>query len=955
MSMFSRIKERIHLLYKKLDDIQLFRRIGITYQVFWNLFLVFIVFGIMSLFFVGGTAAGYFASLVKDEPLQNAEEMTTKIHNYEETSQVFFAGDTYMGELPTDLERHQVALDDISDYVKKAIVATEDEYFYEHEGVVPKAIMRATYQEFANASTQTGGSTLTQQLIKQQILSSEVSFDRKATEILLAMRLEHFMSKDDILEAYLNVVPFGRNASGNQIAGVQSAAIGIFGVDAKDLNLPQSAFIAGLPQSPFGYTPFQSDGEVKESIDPALNRMNTVLSRMHSEGYISDEEMQDALDYDIQGDFTDRTPPITEKYHYLTYEIMKRATPIIAEAKMEADDVNLDEMSDAKRAETIESYTSAAARDLSSSGYRIHTSINQDIYDGMQDAVNDDNLFGPEKEGENEEVGAVLQDNKTGAILGFVGGREEGNPDKQFNHATQANRPTGSTMKPLLGYAPAMEIGTVQPGLVIPDTPMKYKSNGKPINNFDRSHKGLQSVRKSLAQSRNVPAVRALNTVPHDVARQTLKDLGIPLADEGVPHESSVLGTVDMSVEENTNAYSTFGNGGKRVESYMIERIETADGESVFEHEAKETDVFSVETNYLTIDMMRDVLKPGGTASSVPGNLNFSADWAGKTGTTQYTRDSWFMATNPNVTLGVWIGYDSNHTISETVNGLRYGPRNQKIWANIANAAYSANSEIMAPSESFKQPEGVVSRKICSLTGTAPSKACEDADLVTTDLFNKKFLPNSKDDLKSERYVTINGKNYKARSQTPEEFTERGISISKDLFGVGDISSYLPDSINGVVGDQEAPDNGNTPGKVSGVSLDGSSLKWSKHDASDIVGYRIYRADNGSDDFKSVQAVKGNESTDFNVGGGKYAFYVTAVDSVGNESSASDIVKANDWKSKEDAEKEEEEKEKEKEKEEKEKEEAEQDDNDASDNDEDQDSDEDSNDDENSDEESNDD
>lgn len=395
MSMFSRLKERIHLLYKKLDDIQLFRKVGITYQVFWNLFLLFIIFGLMSLFFVGGTAAGYFASLVKDEPLQNAEEMTTKIHNYEETSQVFFAGDTYMGELPSDLERHEVALDDISDYVKQAIVATEDEYFYEHEGIVPKAIFRATYQEFANASTQTGGSTLTQQLIKQQILSSEVSFDRKATEILLAMRLEHFMSKEDILEAYLNVVPFGRNASGNQIAGVQSAATGIFGVDAKDLNLAQSAFIAGLPQSPFGYTPFTSTGEVKESIDPALNRMNTVLTRMNSEGYISDEEFQEALDYDIAGDFTDPIPPITEKYHYLTYEVMRRATPIVVEAKMKEDEVNLDEMSDAKRAETLDAYYQAASNDLSSNGYRIHTTINQDVYDEMQKAVKDDSLFGP--------------------------------------------------------------------------------------------------------------------------------------------------------------------------------------------------------------------------------------------------------------------------------------------------------------------------------------------------------------------------------------------------------------------------------------------------------------------------------------------------------------------------------------------------------------------------------
>ncbi|TSB48077.1 transglycosylase domain-containing protein [Alkalicoccobacillus porphyridii] len=901
MSMFSQIKERIHVLYKKLDDIQLFRKIGITYQVFWNLFLLFIVFALMSMFFVGGTAAGYFASLVQDEPLQNSEEMTTKIHNYEETSQVFFAGDTYMGELPSDLERHQVALDDISDYVKQAIIATEDEYFYEHEGIVPKAIMRATYQEFANSSTQTGGSTLTQQLIKQQILSSEVSFDRKATEILLAMRLEHFMSKEDILEAYLNVVPFGRNASGNQIAGVQSAATGIFGVEAKDLNLAQSAFIAGLPQSPFGYTPFLSSGEVKASIDPALNRMRTVLSRMQSEGYISEEEMQEALDYDIQANFTDRTPPITEKYQYLTYEIMSRATPIIAEAKMAADEVNLDDMSDAKRNETAQEYTAAAAHDLSNNGYRIHTTIDQDIYDAMQDAVKDNSLFGPEKEGENEEVGAVLQDNKTGAIIGFVGGREEGNQDKQFNHATQAKRQTGSTMKPLLGYAPAMEIGSTQPGIVIPDTPMNYSSSGDPIRNFDHGYKGLQSARKSLAQSRNVPAVRAANSVQHDAARETLQRLGIPVQD-GAPFESTVLGTIDMTVEENTNAYSTFGNGGKRVESYMIDRIETADGDIVFEHEEKETDVFTVETNYLTLDMMRDVLKSGGTASSVPGNLNFSADWAGKTGTTQNTRDSWFVATNPNVTLGVWIGYDSNHSITQTVNGLRYGPRNQKIWSNIANAAYGVNAELMAPSNSFSQPEGVVSRKICSLTGTAPSKACEEAGLVTTDLFNKKFLPNSSDDLKSERYVTINGKNYKARSQTPEEFTERGISLSGDLFNIGDISSYLPDSVSGIVSDQEAPDDGSTPGKVSGVSLSGSSLSWSKHGASDIVGYRVYRADNGSDNFKVVQSVKGNESTSADVNDGKYAYYVTAVDSVGNESDASDIAKGNDWLSKDEEE-----------------------------------------------------
>src|SRR5690606_17891189 len=135
-----------------------------------------------------------------------------------------------------------------------AVIATEDEYFETHNGIIPKAIMRAVFQEVTNADTKSGGSTLTQQIIKNQILTNEVSFERKAKEILLALRLERFFEKDEILEAYLNIVPFGRNSSGQNIAGVQTAAVGIFGKNADELNIPQSAFIAGLPQSPSYYT-----------------------------------------------------------------------------------------------------------------------------------------------------------------------------------------------------------------------------------------------------------------------------------------------------------------------------------------------------------------------------------------------------------------------------------------------------------------------------------------------------------------------------------------------------------------------------------------------------------------------------------------------------------------------------------------------------------------------------
>ena len=188
----------------------------ISYSVVWNLFLIFIIISILGLSFAGGVGAGYFAALVKDEPVRSKEELRKDLYNYEESSTIYFADKVYLGMLKSDLERVEIPLEDVSDNLKKAVIATEDEYFYEHNGVVPKAIMRAIYQEFTNASVQSGGSTLTQQLIKNQILTNEISFERKAKEILLALRVEKFFEKDEILEAYLNVSTFGRNSSGQK-------------------------------------------------------------------------------------------------------------------------------------------------------------------------------------------------------------------------------------------------------------------------------------------------------------------------------------------------------------------------------------------------------------------------------------------------------------------------------------------------------------------------------------------------------------------------------------------------------------------------------------------------------------------------------------------------------------------------------------------------------------------
>ncbi len=200
--MIENMKEWIAKINQKLDELSKttwMRYFRITSSVVWNLLLIFIIFVVMGAVFFGSIGAGYFASLVKDEPLRSKADMRSAVFNYDETSTLYFANNKYLGKMRTDLERQETTLDKISPNVINAVLATEDEYFYKHNGIVPKAVFRGLLQDVSNSNTQTGGSTLTQQLIKNQILTNEVSYERKAKELLLAMRLEHFMTKNEIL------------------------------------------------------------------------------------------------------------------------------------------------------------------------------------------------------------------------------------------------------------------------------------------------------------------------------------------------------------------------------------------------------------------------------------------------------------------------------------------------------------------------------------------------------------------------------------------------------------------------------------------------------------------------------------------------------------------------------------------------------------------------------------
>lgn len=898
-------KFSVKQLFQRKEPRYVLKGVRVTSKVFWNLFLIFAAVALIGAVFAGGAAAGYFASLIQDEPIHTYEEMEKRIYDYEEATEIYFADEVYLGDMPSPLERREVDLENISSHLVNAVIATEDEYFFEHEGVVPKALFRAVYQDFSNAATQTGGSTLTQQLIKNQMLTSEVTHDRKAAEILLALRLENFFEKEDILEAYLNVVPFGRNASGTQIAGAQSAAEGVFGVDASDLTIAQAAFIAGLPQSPFAYTPFTSQGDVKEDFNAGLNRMNTVLNRMYIHGYITEEELEEAKNYDIRENLTDPQPSSLDEYPFVTDEVRRRAEAKLAPILMEEDGIDLSEIEDEDRRNLLRNrYAEEAAIALQRNGYKIHTTINKEIFDAQQKVVEDFAYFAGNRtdtdtndEGETvevtllEEAASVLIDNNSGGIISFVAGRDY--EHQNFNRATQARRPTGSTMKPLLTYGVGFETGDLQPGYITPDTPYQYEANGRDVNNFDLRHLGLMTAREAHARSRNVPAVREFRNIDYDTAREALINYGFErFMTRGEPVESTPLGTLDVTVEANTSAFSTFANEGKRLESYMIDKIETSDGEVIFEQEPTEVEVLSPQANYLMLDVMRDVLQSPGTGSAVPGFLNFNADWAGKTGTSQDIRDSWFVAVNPNVTQSIWMGYDTPQRLSEDAHGMRYGARTQMLWAELANAAHEIDPDLMAPSERFESPGGIVSQSICGISGKLPSDLCREAGLVTTDLFDSRYVPTEEDDsLQRVQYVRVNDGLYKALDSTPREFTRDGVSVNEDYFGFaldGDISEYIPDDWDDLIPDREAPDDGTTPSPLQSLSASGGSISWSDHHEGDVIGYRVYHSAQEGSSFRQVDSVRWDES--FSYSGEEGAYYVIAVDVAGRESSPSDEV-----------------------------------------------------------------
>ena len=775
-------------LKKKVDIHQLENGFGIFLRTLKLLINSIVVLGFLIAIFGGGVGVGFVVSLFDKVEVPKTKELVEKVSEVSRISTITYSDGSLVSEVNSDLLRIPVTSEEVSDYLKQAVIATEDETFETHNGVVPKAVLRAALGSIGLGSS-SGGSTLTQQLIKQQLVGDAPTFTRKANEIVSALALERNMKKNEILTIYLNVSPFGRNNQGKNIAGVEAAARGIFGKTAKELSVPQAAFIAGLPQSPIVYSPYASDGTRKADDDMiyGIERYQDVLYNMYRASFLTKEEYEAYKDYDIKQDFIAPAPITSDTKDYLYYEVMEEAQQVMFDYLVKRDAVS---ENDLKNDDIKSSYEEMATQELSQGGYVIKSTVDKGIYSAMQSVVAN---YGSVLDNGNEyvETGSVLIDNSTGAILGFIGGRNFAT--NQNNHAFDTQRSPASTIKPLLAYGIAIDQGLLGSASILSNYPTNF-SSGQPIMYGSSKGTGMMNLQTAIDMSVNIPAFWTYKMIQNAGvnAKDYMEKMNyhIPMYDiESVP----LGGGVEISVLTNTNAYQTLANGGVYNKHYIVESITASDGTVVYQHEAAPVQVYSKATASIMNMLLRQVINSGYTSTfkSRLSSLNPQAatsDFVGKTGTSNEVNDVWLMLSTPKVTLGTWVGNDDN---SEMYVWTGYYNNSQYV-AYLVDALYNVKSDMF--SGKFELDSSVISSNVVSSTG-------QRAGTVQV----------------NGRQVTIGG------ATTTSYWAKNGAPVTNYNFMVGGTDSDKRQAWNTIIGSQTTTSSSSTQRSSSSRSSGTSS------------------------------------------------------------------------------------------------------------------------------------
>ena len=751
------------------------------------------ILGFIGGLFGAGVALGYGVALFDKAKVPQSEDLVKQVKNISSISEIVYADGSVIASIESDLLRTSVSSEEISDNLKKAIVATEDEHFLEHKGVVPKAVIRATLGTFAGLGSSSGGSTLTQQLIKQQVVGDAPTLARKATEIVDALALERVMGKDEILTAYLNIAPFGRNHKGQNIAGVQQAAEGIFGIDANKLSIPQAAFLAGLPQSPITYSPYENTGELKsdEDLELGLKRAKGVLYNMYRTGALTKEEYDQYKDYNIKQDFLPSGTVNAVSRDYLYFTAMAEATDRMYDYLVQQDNVSSQEL---KKEAVQKAYHERAEQELSKGGYKITTTINKKIHNAMQNAVANYGRLVDDATGQPE-VGNVLMDNKTGAVLGFVGGRNY--QTNQNNHAFDTKRSPASTTKPLLAYGIAIDQGLMGSASILSNYPTKF-SNGNPIMYVNSPGTGMMTLGEALNYSWNIPAYwtyRMLREKGVDV-KGYMEKMGYEIPEYGI--ESLPMGGgIEVTVAQHTNGYQTIANNGVYHQKHVISKIESSDGRVIYEFQDKPVQVYSKATATIMQSLLREVISSRITSSFQTdlASINSSlarADWIGKTGTTNEDENMWLMLSTPRLTLGGWLGHDDNRPMAKGAGHYR----NAKYMAYLVNAIQQAEPGVWG-NERFNLDSSVTQSQVLRSTGQKPGK------------------------------VSVNGKTVDLSGSTVTSYwaNKAGAPTTSYHFAIGGSESDYQNAWSSIVGSLPTPSSSSSSSSSSSDSSNSSTTR----------------------------------------------------------------------------------------------------------------------------------
>jgi penicillin-binding protein 1A len=674
-----------------------------------------------------GAGAGVVAALYKNMPrleyFDYKPSLTTKIYDVN-------------GELIADLyyieNRVRIPISQIPKHLQNAIVAIEDERFFEHHGIDFRALFRAVVVDIIEGAKVQGGSTITQQLAKNAFLTHDKTFTRKILEAILAIQLERKYTKTEILELYLNEIYFGHAAY-----GVEVAAQTYFGKHAWELSLEECALLAAVPKGAAFYSPFFN-------MQNALERRNLVLTKMEELGYITSEEARIAKAKPIE---VLPSPKIkTRKASYFIDQVVSQL---------------------------LERYGSTLTY---RGGLKVYTTLDLRLQEIAEETLLS---YLPEWEANEEGVmqpqGAILvMDPNTGYVRAMVGGR---GTDK-YNRAVQAVRQPGSLMKPFV-YAAALEQGYTLASIV-DDSPVQYRNSDGSVyapSNFDNTFRGPITLRTALQESINVAAVKILDSVGVRNVWNLLQSLGFTTLSRTDDYNLALaLGGLSRGVTllEMCTAYSVFANQGIKVEPILIEKVVDKDG-IVLEHNKPRRSVISelsAETLYLMNSALQGVIKsPRGTGrrANIP-----DVPQGGKTGTSDNNTNAWFVGFTPNLVVGVYLGNDAQN------RPMQYGGRTitsgdaAQIWANFIREAV----KITGVGEFPPPPSTIVSLKVCQETGLLPGP------MYNGTVYEEVFRKGTEPDLICGYYRPLTAKVCQQSGQLATESCPSWAVVTKRYFDV---------------------------------------------------------------------------------------------------------------------------------------------------------------------------